>query len=70
MAGDSDWFQAWGRALLLVGLLGGFTTFSAFSLDVHILQRAGEQLAAFGYVLAAVAGCLLGVWAGFRLGLR
>ncbi len=67
-AGDSVWFQNWGRALLIIGLLGGFTTFSAFSLDVHTLQTTNQLLQAIAYVVVTVAGCLLGVWAGVRLG--
>ena len=30
---NSDWFQLYGRAFLVVGVLGGFTTYSAFSLE-------------------------------------
>jgi fluoride exporter len=40
--------------LLMTGLLGGFTTFSAFSLDALKLWEAGQGLTALGYVLASV----------------
>ena len=47
------------RVLLIVGVLGGFTTFSAFSLETLLLVQRGAPLAAVGYVLASVALCLL-----------
>lgn len=53
------------RQFLMVGLLGGFTTFSAFSLQTLNLLRAGESLHAAAYVAASVAVCLLAVWLGF-----
>ena len=43
------------RALLVVGTMGAFTTFSTFSLDVVTLAERGEMAAAGGYVLASVA---------------
>jgi CrcB protein len=51
---------------LMAGLLGGFTTFSAFALDAMLLWERGQMAAAAGYVLATVAGTLaavaLGAW--------
>jgi CrcB protein len=47
------------RVLLVVGVLGGFTTFSAFSLETLLLVQRGAPLAAIGYVLLSVALCLL-----------
>ncbi|WP_342077144.1 fluoride efflux transporter CrcB [Yoonia sp. SS1-5] len=51
---------------LMTGLLGGFTTFSAFSLDTLRLVEAGRVTAAGGYVLASVMlsllACALGLW--------
>jgi CrcB protein len=47
------------RVLLIVGVLGGFTTFSAFSLETLLLVQRGAVLAAVGYVIASVALCLL-----------
>lgn len=52
------------RAFLLVGLLGGFTTFSSFSLDVGTLVGRNELLPAMGYVLASVVLTILGFFAG------
>jgi CrcB protein len=54
--------------LLAVGLLGGFTTFSAFSLDLFLMIERGEAGLAFLYALISVVGALalvfLGWWAG------
>ena len=52
----SSWFDDWGRAFLVVGVLGGFTTFSAFSFETLMLAEAGRWGAAAAYVLARVAG--------------
>lgn len=53
------------RALLTVGVLGGFTTFSTFSLDVATLIERGQHGLAAGYavasVLASVGGLFLGL---------
>ena len=61
------WFHEWGRAFLAVGLLGGFTTFSAFSLEALTLVHADRIGAAAIYVIATLAGCLTAVWLGYRL---
>ena len=61
------WFQDWGRAFLAVGVLGGFTTFSAFSLEALTLVQMNRPGAAAVYVLASLCGCLLAVWLGYRL---
>lgn len=45
---------AW-RTFLATGILGGFTTFSAFSLDTWMLYERGEHLAVFLYVTLSVA---------------
>jgi len=55
------------RLLLLVGLLGGFTTFSAFGLETVQLLRRGEWLLAGGYVGASVLLGLALVLLGVRL---
>lgn len=47
------------RSFITVGLLGAFTTFSAFSLDAVMLFNAGEVLRACFYILASVALCLM-----------
>jgi len=55
------------RALLLVGVLGGFTTFSSFSLETLNLAREGAFGAAALNVAASVGLCLAGVWLGFAV---
>ncbi len=47
------------RVLLVVGLLGGFTTFSAFSLETLLLVQRGAVAAAVAYVAASIVLCLL-----------
>ena len=57
------------RAFLVVGVLGAFTTFSAFSLDVANMMTRGETLAALFYALASVVfsvGALFLGMAGMR----
>jgi CrcB protein len=56
------------KLLLVTGLLGGFTTFSAFSIETLQLFQEGAPGRALAYVFASVGLCLLGVWAGFGLG--
>lgn len=55
------------RALLMVGVLGGFTTFSSFTLDVGVLVGRNELLAAAGYVLASVVLTIAGFFAGLAV---
>lgn len=52
------------RAFLVVGMLGAFTTFSTFSLDVVTLAQRGEMTAAGAYVGASVFLSLLGFLGG------
>ncbi|MFD0917875.1 fluoride efflux transporter CrcB [Pseudahrensia aquimaris] len=52
------------RLFAATGFLGGFTTFSAFSLDFANLWRQGDMTAAFGYAVASVVLSLLAVFAG------
>lgn len=53
--------------LLMTGLLGGFTTFSAFSLDALTLWQRGEGVLATGYVLVSIFLSLAAVFAGLAL---
>jgi CrcB protein len=55
------------RAFLVVGVLGTFTTFSAFSMEAVTLLRQGATGAALAYILASVILSLAGVFAGMRL---
>lgn len=52
------------RLFLTTGVLGGFTTFSAFSLDVTLLWERGQVLGATAYALASVALSVAAVFAG------
>ena len=54
------------RAFLVVGLFGGFTTFSAFSLDTVLLIERGQFALAMAYILATVALSVLGLFAGLQ----
>ena len=56
------------RTFLGAGVLGGFTTFSAFAVEVADLLRAGVPVVAGGYVAVSVLGGLRAVAAGLRLG--
>jgi CrcB protein len=58
--------ETW-RLFLGVGVLGGFTTFSAFSLDAVTLAGRGQMLAASGYVLLSVAGAIGALLLGLQL---
>jgi CrcB protein len=55
------------RVLLMTGLCGGFTTFSAFSLDALRLLQAGRPGTAALYVATSLVLCLLGTWLGWTL---
>jgi fluoride exporter len=55
------------RTFLATGILGGFTTFSAFSLDISTLLSRDETLAALGYIFASVAISLFALYAGLAL---
>ena len=61
------WLEAELRQLLVVGVLGGFTTFSAFGLETVQLLRRGEWLLAGGYVGASVVLGLALVLLGLRV---
>jgi CrcB protein len=56
------------RAFVIVGMLGGFTTFSSFSLETLLLVEQHGYGRAGAYVLASVLLCLTGAWAGLNLG--
>lgn len=58
--------EVW-RLLLGTGVLGGFTTFSAFGLEFALLAERGEIALAAGYVALSLAACLGGVFAGLAL---
>ncbi|MCK5444487.1 MAG: fluoride efflux transporter CrcB [Rhodospirillaceae bacterium] len=55
------------RAMLVVGTLGAFTTFSTFSMDLYYLFDRGFLLSAVAYALGSVLLCLVGFWAGMAV---
>lgn len=55
------------RAFLTVGLLGGFTTFSSFSLDAVSLYERGEMASAMLYIALSLVLSLAGIFAGMFL---
>jgi CrcB protein len=58
--------QTW-RLFLTTGVLGGFTTFSAFSLDAALLYERGQLLAAVAYVVFSVALSIGGLFLGLAV---
>jgi CrcB protein len=55
------------RLLVATGILGGFTTFSAFSLDFAVLWERGAMVSALGYALVSVIGSILALFLGLWL---
>ena len=66
LAFKGDATQHW-RLFLMTGILGGYTTFSAFSLDAAALYERGAIALALVYVLGSVVLSILGLFAGLAL---
>lgn len=62
VGGSENW-----RLFVGVGILGGFTTFSSFSLDVVALFERGALAIALGYVLVSVIGSIVALAAGLAI---
>jgi CrcB protein len=58
--------QHW-RLFLTTGILGGYTTFSAFSLDVAVLYERGDLVSAALYILVSVVLSIAGLFLGLAL---
>ena len=53
------------RQFVMIGLCGGYTTFSSFSLETLYLARAGEWMSATANAAGSVILCILSVWIGY-----
>jgi fluoride exporter len=60
--------RAFATQFLMIGVCGGYTTFSSFSLQTLNLLREREWLYAGGNVMLSVAVCLIATWLGYLLG--
>lgn len=67
LAEKHDLLSGEARLLLFTGLLGGFTTFSAFGLETMLLLRRGEWLVAGANVAVSVAAGLAALWIGWSM---
>jgi len=70
LAETRGYFTAETRTLVFIGVLGGFTTFSAFSNETMNLWREGESLLAVTNVAAHLVLCLGAVWLGRAVAFR
>jgi CrcB protein len=66
-ATDRDALPPEARLLVMPGLCGGFTTFSAFSLQTTGMLRDGLWALALGHALLAVTACVVATFAGYRI---
>ena len=60
--------RAFATQLVMIGVCGGYTTFSSFSLQTLKLMQEKEWLYAGGNVILTMILCLVAVWLGFLLG--
>jgi CrcB protein len=58
-------FSQSSRTFLMIGVMGGYTTFSSFSLQTFLLIEQGNFTGAFLNVLLSVLLCVAGIWLGF-----
>lgn len=56
------------RAFLLIGILGGYTTFSSFSIETINLLQSGEWFRVFANIFLSIILCVGGAWLGVLLG--
>jgi len=55
------------RAFWMIGMLGGFTTFSTFSLDALLLLQHDRMIASIIYILASTLGSMIMVYLGYKI---
>jgi CrcB protein len=55
------------RFMVMIGIMGGYTTFSAFSLQTLELLQKGDTFLGLTNIALSIILCLVGVWLGFRL---
>jgi len=67
-AASRQWLAPEYRFLLITGFCGGFSTFSTFSNEMLQMLRGGMWSMAAVYLLSSLAGGLLSVWLGMRIG--
>jgi fluoride exporter len=67
LAEEHDLFSPDARVLLFTGLLGGFTTFSAFGLETMFLIKRGEWIVAGLNVVLSVAAGIAALWLGLSM---
>ena len=60
-------FSPGARTFLMIGFLGGYTTFSSFSLQTFLLMEQGNWIGAFLNVFLSVLLCVGGIWIGFSV---
>jgi len=60
-------FSPGARTFLMIGVLGGYTTFSSFSLQTFLLMEQGNWIGAFLNVFLSVLLCVGGIWLGFSV---
>jgi fluoride exporter len=70
MAVKQEVFTPEARVFLFTGLLGGFTTFSAFGLETLLLLKRGEAGVAIANIVVSIAIGLLAAWLGYGLTAR
>ncbi|MBV1905969.1 MAG: fluoride efflux transporter CrcB [Pseudomonadales bacterium] len=65
---QTAWFETYGRAFLVIGFLGAFTTFSTFSLETINLFEQSRIFGAIMYAGGTTVACLCVAWLGMRIG--
>ncbi len=58
------------RLFLMTGVIGGFTTFSAFGLETALMIKRDDLVTALAYVAVSVAGGLAAIWCGYLIAAR